>query len=102
MCWNRHEDKITEKAIRTSVIQKNITKSSSTEKMEKCFDCGETFRRKSEMLLHRKSEHPENVKSCKDPVNCEFTRCAFIHKLNFPKGLKPPKPPRNQENPSQD
>ena len=54
------------------------------------------------MLLHRKSEHPENVKSCKDPVNCVFTTCAFIHELNFPKGLKPPKPPLNQENPSQD
>ena len=92
----------TEEATRTSVIMNNITKSPSTEKNEKCFDCGESFRRKSEMLLHRKSEHSKKVKSCKDPVNCEFTTCAFIHELNFPKGLKPPKPPLNQENPGQD
>ena len=76
--------------------------SSKSPKTEKCYDCGETFRKKIEMLLHRKNEHPGKVQLCKDPLNCVFKTCASIHESNFPKGPIQPKPPLNQENLNQE
>ena len=102
VCWNRHENKDNQKEITSNVANKNMDKSSKSAKTEECYDCGETFWKKIEMLLHRKNEHPGKVQLCKDPLNCEFKTCAFIHESNFPEGLIQPKPPLNQENVNQE
>ena len=44
-----------------------------------CHECSEKFKRFSEMMLHKKNQHPEKVRACKDPVNCEFKTCWFLH-----------------------
>ena len=66
-CWNRH-------------IKENSAKEpAGIEKPIECFVCKKIFKTKYEMMLHRKSNHPEKVRDCNNPDNCVFTNCWYIH-----------------------
>ena len=49
----------------------------------KCNLCDNTFKCKPDLMLHRKEQHSENVKQCRNEPNenCKFgkAKCWFIH-----------------------
>ena len=65
-CWWRHE---------LTVMLQNST--------IKCFNCGEIFKTKSEMMKHRKAIHRMLVRKCTKFLQneCQFlsTSCWFLH-----------------------
>ena len=69
-CWNRH-------------TKSNIEKTQTNEaKAIECYVCKNTFKTKHEMMLHRKNNHQDRVRPCKDELNCGFTKCWYIHSTN--------------------
>lgn len=65
MCWWNHAEKVEEKTA--------------------CFICNKTFETKAKIMLHRKKEHKETVKSCSQfqTSSCRFKEesCWFKHEL---------------------
>ena len=59
-------------------VESNIVKT-TTDKSVKCYDCNETFKWVREMMLHRKNNHPNKVKLCRDKENCQQKPCGFMH-----------------------
>ena len=73
----------------------------------------DTFKRVSNMMIHKKNKHPEKVRLCRNGESCDFKNCWYRHsnthtsdnenitnsrnqtevELNFQKG-------QNQTNPS--
>ena len=72
VCWNKHST--TNNNENTQIH----TELNSTKFIE-CYDCKETFQRIGYMMLHRKSNHPEKVRPCRNPDTCEYTGCWYRH-----------------------
>ena len=66
VCWKNH------------VSPQGITQTLPGQ-IVKCYDCNETFSRIREMMLHRKIQHPEKVKLCRDNEKCQRKPCGFMH-----------------------
>ena len=66
ICWKKHAKPEAIAQIRS-------------ENSVKCYDCNETFTRVREMVLHRKNNHPEKVKLCRDKEKCQQKPCGFMH-----------------------
>ena len=106
ICWKKH------------VTKENNSNSSTTGKCVECHECSEKFKRFSEMMMHKKKEHPNKVKVCRDPLNCDFRNCWYLHtdkddcdvevtkevtnsdktNQNFQLGQVKPKPPLQKRN----
>ena len=105
-CWNRHTQ--------NNVVPKQDHEPGSI----KCFICKKMFKTKPQMMLHRKEDHPDRVRQCKNQPQCGFTKCWYMHSLaenenvdqneqdktvnsehhidsNFQKVPTPPNPPLN-------
>ena len=71
-CWYDHSD-----GISTQNRRENTEKN-------KCKTCEEMFNSKTQLLTHRKEEHPETVPECKsirEGKECEYgDKCRFRHK----------------------
>ena len=61
LCWDKHE----KQSNNTSIVG---------DKAE-CHTCKNTFKTKNEMMLHRKKNHPENVKPCREQSDCTRKTC---------------------------
>ena len=75
-CWNRHV---------IDSVTKTTPKNTTT--ME-CYVCKNSFETKREMMIHRKENHPDKVRQCNNPDNCDFSRCWYLHSNNQSKSDK--------------
>ena len=53
----------------------------------RCFQCGDDFNTRHDMMIHRKSEHIEDIKTCKEFVlnQCDKeTKCWWKHETQLP------------------
>ena len=68
VCWYSHD-------------KKQDMPATNPEGRHKCITCENKFSSKSQMMRHRKIEHPEIVPKCKDGDRCTFPldECRFIH-----------------------
>ena len=105
-CWNRRTQ--------NDVVPKQDQEPASIE----CFICKKMFKTKHQMMLHRKEDHPDRVRQCKNQPQCCFTNCWYMHSFvenenvdqneqnktvnsehnigsNFQKVPTPPNPPLN-------
>ena len=67
-CWWKHEDETEHKKLEIDF---------------KCFNCSETFKKKSEMMVHKKQMHKSTVQNCNLFIGdrCPFNdkSCWFLH-----------------------
>ena len=65
ICWDRHD----KSAANTSNVIEKID----------CHTCKNTFKTKTQMMVHRKEKHPEKVKPCREQEGCTRRVCWYIH-----------------------
>ena len=73
MCWYKH----TEKKHEAQRKDKNVLE------VIQCHVCDQKFRKTNDMMQHKKTQHPDQVRECKanKEGNCSFgNRCWYIHK----------------------
>ena len=74
-CWFNHPD------------LSKVDSVSRTLKSLKCRFCEKTFQNKSELMVHRKLEHPQKISACKKEMDgsCRFgdDKCWYAHKSSL-------------------
>ena len=65
MCWDKHE--------------KQTDNTPKTGEKSECHTCKQTFKTKNEMMLHRKKQHTDRVKPCREQDNCTRKTCWYTH-----------------------
>ena len=67
VCWNRHQHPT------------SPSKGTNLQEGEECYVCKTKFKRKHDMMLHRKENHPEKVRPCNYNENGQFQNCWYLH-----------------------
>ena len=85
LCWYKHKEEKSTQNESKVVGDKQV--------VFKCFTCDDKFTNQSELMKHRKRNHPESVKSCSkyETSNCERSseNCWYIHhKKDFQSNMK--------------
>ena len=68
-CWNSHD------------VRSQATAPRNDSEIQ-CHTCRKTFMNRDVMMNHRKLEHIDKVKPCKDGVNCSRSKCWYKHEIN--------------------
>ena len=75
VCWNKHEKEVIESV-------------PNNESIFTCHVCKKQFSNKNEMMMHKKTNHPDKVKKCQESINCRFKQtCWFTHENSTTKSI---------------